>query len=61
MSSPFAMSSAHSQARETHTEKERVQDHDGKILVNDDDNIVEIYTTWHCWVTRLDCTTDLKG
>lgn len=61
MSSPIVMSSVHFQARKTHTQKdERVQGSVGKIFVNYDDNIIEINTTWHYWVTRLNCTTDLK-
>lgn len=55
------MSSVHFQARKTHTQKnEKVQGSVGKDSVNDNDSITEIYTTWHYWVIRLNCTADLK-
>lgn len=61
MSSPIVTSSVHFQARKTHTQKnEKVQGSVGKDSVNDNDSITEIYTTWHYWVIRLNCTADLK-
>ena len=61
MSSPTVTSPVHFQARKTHTQKtEKVQSSVGKDSVNDEDSITEIYTTWHYWVIRLNCTTDLK-